>query len=284
MLAQLVMVGAGQLVIHKLIHDLESFFYILVGICVLLDGPYKPKCNKDLVQCFDKYFNTFEPSVLKMITIQSDLTWKPLILQHISTYFEPLIDLLTSLCNAIIVPLSTDDYSNVSCNKSFTHNMFIANIIQTLSHLNTDAWTPVDQVNNNDPNSNLKAEVKEELAGVATEEPLPPINTANQLSDEFTLPVMASTLPPMLPRPTSHQPFAGPGFYSVDSGLALCHTRNQAGEELYCDFPHKCWCSSSRGATSAYHASSSLTHGTSNYVLHEWRGRSTGSIPRLSVL
>ena len=105
MSAQLVMVGTGQPVIHKLIHDLESFFYILVSICVLLDGPYKLKCDKDLVQCFDKYFNTFDPSVLKMITIQLDLTWKLLILQHILTYFEPLIDLLTSLHDAIIVPL-----------------------------------------------------------------------------------------------------------------------------------------------------------------------------------
>ena len=105
MSAQLVMVGTGQPVIHKPIHDLESFFYILVSICVLLDGPYKLKCDKDLVQCFDKYFNTFDPSVLKMITIQLDLTWKLLILQHILTYFEPLIDLLTSLHDAIIVPL-----------------------------------------------------------------------------------------------------------------------------------------------------------------------------------
>ena len=108
--------------------------------------------------------------------------------------------------------LSTDDYGNVSSNTSFTHDMFIANIIQTLLHLNGDAWMPVDQVNNNDPDSNLKAEVKEELTGVATEEPLPPINIANQLSDKFTVPVMVSTLPPMLPRPTSHCPFAGPGF------------------------------------------------------------------------
>ena len=55
MAAQLVMAGAGQPVVHDPTHDLESFFYVLVGICVLLNGPYKPKCDNDLAQCFDKY-------------------------------------------------------------------------------------------------------------------------------------------------------------------------------------------------------------------------------------
>jgi len=220
MSAQLVMAGTGQLVIHEPIHNLESFFYVLIGICILLDGPYKPKSDKDLGQCFDKFFNTFEPSVLKMITIQSNLTWKPSILQHVSTYFEPIIDLLTRLRNAIIVPLSTDDYSNISCNKSFTHDMFIANIMQTLSHLNADAWTPVDQANKHNSNSNLKVQVKGVLVGVANEES-PPADTTNESSGKSILPAMVSRLPPMLPRPTSHWPFAGPGFYSMDSGLAL---------------------------------------------------------------
>ena len=97
MLVQLVMAGAGQPVIHDQSHDLESIFYILVGICVLFDRPNEPKCDKDLAQCFDKYFNTFEPSILKTITIQSDLTWKPFILRHISLYFKPIIPLLTCL-------------------------------------------------------------------------------------------------------------------------------------------------------------------------------------------
>ena len=53
MSAQLVMASARQPVIHDQSHDLESIFYILVGICILFDGPNKPKCNKDLVQCFN---------------------------------------------------------------------------------------------------------------------------------------------------------------------------------------------------------------------------------------
>lgn len=97
MSAQLVMAGARQPVIHDQSHDLKSIFYVLGGICVLFNRPNNPKCDKDLVQCFDKYFNTFELSILKTITIQSDLTWKPFILCHISLYFQPIIPLLTCL-------------------------------------------------------------------------------------------------------------------------------------------------------------------------------------------
>ena len=97
MSAELVMAGPGQPVIHQLVHDLESCFYVLVGIFILLDKPYKPKSDKELTQCFDKYFNTFEPSILKTIMIQADLTWEPFILQHISPYFEPATKLLTCL-------------------------------------------------------------------------------------------------------------------------------------------------------------------------------------------
>jgi len=59
MVAQLVMAGTGQPVVHDPTHDLESFFYVLVSICILLNEHYKPKCDSDLAQCFNKYFNTF---------------------------------------------------------------------------------------------------------------------------------------------------------------------------------------------------------------------------------
>ena len=272
------MAGAGQPVTHEPIHDLESFFYILIGICVLLDGPYKPKCDKDLVHCFDKYFNTFEPSILKTITMQSDLTWKPFILQHISTYFEPIINLLTRLHDAIIVPLSTDDHGNVRCSQSFTHDMFIANIIQTLSHLNADTWISVDQANSHNSDSNLKVQV-EELAGMANEESPPPV-TENQLYAESIVLVMASALPSLLPSPTFHQSFAGPGFYSVDTALAICHPGNEVEEEEYHNFLQK----RKRSDTwSTYHTPGSSAHGTSNYILRNRRGKSTSAIPGLSV-
>ncbi|KAI5999935.1 hypothetical protein EDD15DRAFT_2362466 [Pisolithus albus] len=86
----------------------------------------------ELAQCFDKYFNTFEPSMLKTITIQSDIMWRPFILHHISKYFQPAVDLLTRLRDALIVPLFFDDHRNICHRQPFTHDMFIANIIDTL--------------------------------------------------------------------------------------------------------------------------------------------------------
>ncbi|KAI6041979.1 hypothetical protein EDC04DRAFT_2892493 [Pisolithus marmoratus] len=163
MLAQLVMAGARQPVVHQPLHDLKSLFYVLVGICVLLDSLFNLKSGKDLTQCFDKYFNTFEPSMLKMITIQSDIMWRPFILDHILPYFKPIISLLLHLCDAVIVPLFFDDHGNISCRAVFTHDMFIANIIETLSHLGPDAWVPVTQDNNNKNYSDPEMKVKDEL-------------------------------------------------------------------------------------------------------------------------
>ncbi|KAG6369599.1 hypothetical protein JVT61DRAFT_14219 [Boletus reticuloceps] len=65
MSVQLMMAGPGQPVVHNALHDLESFFYILVGICVLYDGPSKQKSEAELAECFDRFFNTFKPSILK---------------------------------------------------------------------------------------------------------------------------------------------------------------------------------------------------------------------------
>ncbi|KAI6030143.1 hypothetical protein EDC04DRAFT_2605545 [Pisolithus marmoratus] len=139
MSAQLIMAGTGKLVVHEPVDDLESLFYILVGICIFLNSPLNLKCEKDLALCFDKYFNTFKPSILKMITIQSDITWMPFILHHISK-------------------------------KLFTHDLFITSIIETLSHLSPDTWVPVDQVGNNKDLANLEVKVKDELSTDGTKE------------------------------------------------------------------------------------------------------------------
>ncbi|KAI6040580.1 hypothetical protein EDC04DRAFT_2893969 [Pisolithus marmoratus] len=199
---------------------------VLVGICILLDSPSKLKCNKDLAQCFDKYFNTFELSMLKTITIQLDITWKPFIMHHISEYFEPVINLLTHLHDAIIIPLFFDDHVNIHHRQPFTHDLFIANIIDMLSHLGLDAWIPVGQENNsNSDYSTPDMKVKDEpaLAGVAKA-----VNPPSDSTDVFGFsPPNLMPLPPMLHRPTHHWPSAGSGFYSMDSGLTL---HDQAGE------------------------------------------------------
>lgn len=142
MSAQLVMAGRGKSVVHDATHDLESFFYVLVGICVLYEGPFKQKSEEDLAECYDVFFNTFEPSILKTITIQSDLTWTPLIVKHIHPYFKSLIPLLTKLRSEIILPLATDEHTGEFYRKSpCNHDTFIKHIIDTLSELQPDDWT-----------------------------------------------------------------------------------------------------------------------------------------------
>ena len=140
MSVQLVMASPGQPVVHNALHDLESFFYILVRICVLYDGPSKQKSEADLTECFDRFFNTFKPSVLKTITIQSDLTWTPLIVKHIHPYFKSIIPLLSHLQAEIILPLAMDEcgdfYRKATCN----HDTFIKHIVTALSELQPEDW------------------------------------------------------------------------------------------------------------------------------------------------
>ena len=129
--------------VHNALHDLELFFYILIRICVLYDGPLKQKSEADLAECFDRFFNTFEPSVLKTIAIQSDLTWTPLIVKHIHLYFKSIIPLLSHLRAEIILPLAMDEHGNFYCKATCNHNTFIKHIVTALSELQPEDWNNV---------------------------------------------------------------------------------------------------------------------------------------------
>ncbi|KAG9316507.1 hypothetical protein JVU11DRAFT_2550 [Chiua virens] len=85
------MAGPKKPIIHDALHDLKFFLYVLVGICTLYDRPFKQKLKENLEQCYDKFFNTFKPSVFKTITIQFDLMWHLFIIDHIHPYFTSLI-------------------------------------------------------------------------------------------------------------------------------------------------------------------------------------------------
>ena len=138
MSTELVMAGPGQPVTHASHHDLESIFYVLLGICVLLDAPGKFKSDEELSCCFDKYFNTFELSILKTITIQSDLMWLPMIVAHVSPYFQPLIPLLACLQSDMILPMYTDEKGSFRRKNLLTHEVLIDSIIDARD----DAWKP----------------------------------------------------------------------------------------------------------------------------------------------
>ena len=238
MAAQLAMAGPGQPVKHEPSHDLESIFYVLVGIFVLLDEPYKPKCDADLAQCFDKYFNTFEPSVLKTAIIQSNMTWVPLIVRHISPYFSPAIDLLTHLRDTLICPMSMGIADNFHRETPFTHVNFINALVNALSCLQPDAWEPRSRpkdVRFMGPeaysNREFKSDTTEHAMNAASDGELSyggvendantlPADSADEPSDEDQFRSSAKVALPALPRPFPCRSSGGPGFYSLDSGLA----------------------------------------------------------------
>ena len=68
--------------------------------------------------------------------------WFPMIVDHISLYFKPLLPLLTWLCQEIVVPMYTDKDGNFCHAKSLMHHILIDAIMDTLLNLNDDAWTP----------------------------------------------------------------------------------------------------------------------------------------------
>lgn len=144
MAAELVVAGAGIPVTHTAQHDLESLFYVLLSICVLYDEPFKPKTEDQLAQCFDMYFNTFEPSLLKTITIQSNIGWTTNILKHISPYFQPLIPLLNVLRERIVVPMANVNDSFSSCEEPITSDDMVNHILKALGELPAWCWVARD--------------------------------------------------------------------------------------------------------------------------------------------
>ncbi|KAG6375434.1 hypothetical protein JVT61DRAFT_2991 [Boletus reticuloceps] len=109
MAAQLVLADPGKPVSRTPMHDLESFFYVILGFCLLYDEPYKVRSDEELSQCYDILFSKSSPDLDKTTTIQSSIGWTTIILPFISQYFKPLVPLLHNLRENIIMPLSLVD-------------------------------------------------------------------------------------------------------------------------------------------------------------------------------
>ena len=139
MAAELSHVGPGTAVVHQAHHDLESFFYILLAVCLLYNKPGKPKPAKVLFKCFDPFFTVTQPSTLKVITIQSNFSWTMLMVPYISSYFQPLIPLLEKIQKQLVLPIKLQA-GNLQANRDFTHNDFIDAIITVLANLLVNSW------------------------------------------------------------------------------------------------------------------------------------------------
>ena len=129
-------------VVHQAHHDLESFFYILLAVCLLYDEPGKLKSAKVLCQCFDPFFAVTRPSTLKVITIQSDFGWTALMVPYISSYFQPLVPLLEKIWKELILPIKLQGDGKLQANQDFTHDDFIDAIVMVLAKLPKRSWVP----------------------------------------------------------------------------------------------------------------------------------------------
>ena len=80
-------VSPGEPVEHKPVHNLESFFYVLLDVCLLFNRPKNLKSDEQLAACYDTCFAVFKPTIQKTLLVQSQFSWTAVILPNISSYF-----------------------------------------------------------------------------------------------------------------------------------------------------------------------------------------------------
>ncbi|KAI6026898.1 hypothetical protein PISMIDRAFT_109226 [Pisolithus microcarpus 441] len=215
MAAELVMAGPDKPVSHTASHDLESMFYVLLGICVLFDEPHCLKSEMELAQCFNMYFNTFEPSLLKLITIQSKFGWSFNILQHVSPYFWPLIPLLNVLQEKIIMPIAfiNDLFYSSS---HITHDEMCQALIGALCEIDDQYWVSrTSWTNESQPAFNSQSEVGSE--------------SLLNLSSDSKLGKSPELVTPQLPCPPTIRRVSRPGFASTNSSGTRRWLSNDTG-------------------------------------------------------
>ncbi|KAF8134591.1 hypothetical protein EV363DRAFT_1323928 [Boletus edulis] len=169
-------------------HDLESFFYVLLGFCLLYDEPYKVKSDEELSQCYDLLFNKSSPSLDKTTIIQSSFGWTTIILPFISQYFKPLVPLLQNLRENITMPLSLVGGEFHTGN--VTHDEVVGYLLAALDTLDDHHWVPHD--------TNQTHDKTEEEEGKGEDE-------EDEEDEQPTEHIYIRRIPPIRPR-------GGPGF------------------------------------------------------------------------
>ena len=291
MSAELVMAGPKQPVVHDSLHDLESFFYVLVRLCVLFEQPGQVKPDDTLAKCFDKLFNTFKPSVLKTIIIQSDLTWHPSVLNHILLYFHPVIPFLENLRREIVIPMYTDTKGTFHHKTPFDYTSIILHIIMALGNLPSNAWGPYKFSEDNQTyhwakqcqsEDEVNAEIKGNLnhdkpQAISNLLPDREISNDSEAHPDAMPAVWAPEFLPTLPRVRSYQCLRGSGFQSI----SIIGTTRLYDDE-YLPAKSKCLRYSSN------HTLQDTSHPDPHASLSQpcpslmWRGQSTSGVPQCS--
>ena len=217
MAAELVMIGPARPVMHVPYHDLESIFYVLLGISVLYDEPYKPKTEDELSQCFNIYFNTHHPSLQKTFTMQSELGWLFGICEHFSGYFKPLSSLFDTLREQIVLPMT---YRNGSfrrrCKQTLiTHDEMVKYLINMLCNLPDEAWVAKGRPGTNDEGGGDVLELDVlglDLPLASCVHDLPGSDSPSENSSETDTPSSPTEPDLHMRRPIPIRPISGPGF------------------------------------------------------------------------
>ena len=240
MSAELVMAGAGKPVTHITRHDLESLFYVLLGICVLYDEPFKPKSEDRLARCFDVYFNTFEPSLLKTTTIQLNVGWVANILKHISPYFRPLIPLLDVLREKIVMPMIVVDDSLLPGGEPITSNVMVNCIVKALSELPAWCWVTRDPPDKDE--HTVDQHPTPATSSSASAPPLDNVSSSNSESaahsSEDTSSCSESGSTGRMRRPSAIRQVTGPGFTSLATSSGSSRQPPPESDAEYIELNH----------------------------------------------
>ena len=212
MAAELVMAGPGKLVTHMASHDLESLFYVLVGICMLFDTPHRIKPESELSQCFDLYFNTFEPTLLKTITIQSQFGWSFNILRHISPYFQPLIPLLNTLQEWIILLIDFKDNS-FHAGGPITHDEISKVLVEALCNIDDEGWVRTQPTDTLDPQAAINAEPSSEIGSDPPDDDASGQSESDDSSEQSDTSLSTHSQPPVDTTPIFHSSSQWAWFY-----------------------------------------------------------------------
>ncbi|KAI6041970.1 hypothetical protein EDC04DRAFT_2601275 [Pisolithus marmoratus] len=138
--------------VAQILHCDTSFFNLFLA-SMTQRSDHKELCGKDLSRDHNIVLAMGSQS-----KIESDLCQ---MIDMSSLYCTSGNPTEQTLLGNVVVDVGTT--CDGSCRAVYTHDMFIANIIKTLSHLGPDTWVPVMQDNNNKDYSDPEMKVKDEL-------------------------------------------------------------------------------------------------------------------------
>ena len=108
MAVELLINSNNDMVEHSAKHDLESFFYVLLYICMMCEGPGKLRSDIDLSDPhhpFGKWIwqaKTWHAiGVYRLAAFSDSDVMQKKVLTHVHPYFIPLLPTLTNFCDAI---------------------------------------------------------------------------------------------------------------------------------------------------------------------------------------